>query len=61
MAVIFAHFQSSGNSPVSFEVSKILAKEVHSNMFTSFSTRGCIPSGPGDFEINYSVKNSSDL
>jgi hypothetical protein len=51
MAVIFAHFQSSGNSPVLFEVSKILAKGVHSDRLTSFSTRGCIPSGPGDFEI----------
>jgi hypothetical protein len=26
-------------------------KGVHSDMLTSFSTRGCIPSGPGDFEI----------
>jgi hypothetical protein len=51
MAVIFAHFQSSGNSPVLIEVSKILAKGVHSDMLTSFSTRGCIPSGSGDFEM----------
>jgi hypothetical protein len=47
----FAHFQSSGNSPVLIEVSKILAKGVHSDMLTSVSTRGCIPSGPGDFKI----------
>jgi hypothetical protein len=33
------------------EVSKILAKGVHSDMLTSFSTQGCIPSGPGDFEM----------
>jgi hypothetical protein len=52
MAVIFAHFQSSGNSPVLIEVSKIMAKGVHSDMLTSFSTPGCIPSGSGDFEIN---------
>jgi hypothetical protein len=51
MKAIFAHFQSSGNSPVLFEVSKILAKGVHSDMLTSFSTRGCIPSGSGDFEM----------
>jgi hypothetical protein len=47
----FIHFQSSGNSPVLIEVSKILAKGVHSDMLTSFSTRGCIPSGSGDFEM----------
>ena len=35
---IFAHFQFSGNSPVLIEFSKILAKGVHSDMLTSFST-----------------------
>lgn len=51
MAVIFAHFQSYGKSSVLIEVSKILAKGVHSDMLTSFSTRGCIPSGPSEFEM----------
>jgi hypothetical protein len=51
MAVIFAHFQSSGNSPVLIEVSKIMAKGVHSDLLTSFSTPGCIQSGSGDFEM----------
>ena len=50
MAVMLAHFYSSGSFPVSIEVLKNFARGVDIVFFISDNIRGCRLSGPGDLE-----------
>ena len=50
MAVMLAHFHSSGSFPVSSEALVIFARGVDIVFFISDNIRGCRLSGPGDFE-----------